>query len=96
MVVDHATVAESTTKSPYVPSLNAIKFSKLRVAIRIPTSFNPARSIGPALSSGHWRNIIVYLLGPFLGAIFAGVPFRLLHIEGLQEHEPPPRKKAQF
>jgi len=44
-------------------------------------SFNPARSIGPALSSGHWSNIIVYLLGPFLGATFAAVPFRLLHIE---------------
>jgi len=45
-------------------------------------SFNPARSIGPALSSGHWSNIIVYLVGPFLGAAFAAVPFRLLHIEG--------------
>jgi len=43
-------------------------------------SFNPARSIGPALSSGH-SNIIVYLLGPFLGAVFAAMPFRLLHIE---------------
>jgi len=26
-------------------------------------SFNPARSIGPALSSGHWSNIIVHLVG---------------------------------
>jgi len=44
-------------------------------------SFNPARSIGPALSSGHWSNIIVYLVGPLLGATFAAVPFRLLHVE---------------
>jgi len=44
-------------------------------------SFNPARSIGPALSSGHWSNIIVYLVGPFLGATFAAVPFRFLQIE---------------
>ena len=42
-------------------------------------SFNPARSIGPALSSGHWSNILVYLIGPLLGAIFASIPFRILH-----------------
>ena len=41
-------------------------------------SFNPARSIGPALSSGHWSNIFVYLIGPLLGAVFAGIPFRIL------------------
>jgi len=42
-------------------------------------SFNPARSIGPALSSGHWSNILVYLIGPLMGAILAGIPFRVLH-----------------
>lgn len=44
-------------------------------------SFNPARSIGPALSSGHWGNILVYLIGPLLGALLAAIPFRLLHQE---------------
>jgi MIP family channel proteins len=39
-------------------------------------SFNPARSIGPALSSGHWSNIYVYLTGPFLGALLSTIPFR--------------------
>ena len=41
-------------------------------------SFNPARSIGPALSSGHWSNIYVYLTGPFLGALLSAIPFRLI------------------
>ena len=40
-------------------------------------SFNPARSIGPAVSSDHWSNILVYLIGPFLGAVCAALPFRL-------------------
>ena len=44
-------------------------------------SFNPARSIGPALSSGHWSNILVYLIGPLLGALLAAIPFRLSHQE---------------
>jgi MIP family channel proteins len=41
-------------------------------------SFNPARSIGPALFSWHWRDQYVYLVGPLLGAILAAVPFRLI------------------
>jgi MIP family channel proteins len=43
-------------------------------------SFNPARSIGPALSSGHWSNIYVYLTGPFLGALLSAIPFRLIEL----------------
>ena len=35
-------------------------------------SMNPARSIGPALISGHLENLWIYLIGPILGAI-AGV-----------------------
>jgi len=45
-------------------------------------SFNPARSIGPALSSGHWSNIYVYLTGPFLGALLSAIPFRLIERDG--------------
>lgn len=35
------------------------------------TSTNPARSLGPALISGEWRDWWVYWLGPALGAILA-------------------------
>ncbi len=36
-------------------------------------SLNPARSIGPALASGHMENIEVYLIGPLLGGALAGL-----------------------
>jgi MIP family channel proteins len=41
-------------------------------------SFNPARSVGPALMSWHWANEYVYLIGPLLGAVFAALLFKLL------------------
>jgi MIP family channel proteins len=41
-------------------------------------SFNPVRSIGPALSSGHWSNLYVYLVGPLLGAVVSAIPFRMV------------------
>lgn len=37
-------------------------------------SMNPARSFGPALASGDFSNIWIYITAPFLGALFA-VPF---------------------
>ncbi|HYW00065.1 MAG TPA: aquaporin [Candidatus Acidoferrum sp.] len=53
-------------------------------------SFNPARSIGPALSSGDWSNILVYLIGPLLGALVAAIPFRLSQRETKLEFSPCP------
>ncbi len=34
-------------------------------------SMNPARSIGPALVSGHWASLWIYLTAPLLGALLA-------------------------
>ena len=36
-------------------------------------SLNPARSIAPAILSGDFSNIATYLIGPFAGAIIAGL-----------------------
>lgn len=50
-------------------------------------SFNPARSIGPALWSWHWGDEYVYLVGPLLGAVFAALLFRL--VENAKKSECP-------
>jgi glycerol uptake facilitator-like aquaporin len=49
-------------------------------------SFNPARSIGPALVSGYFGNLDVYVIGPVIGAIIAGYVFRVI-----REHDRPTR-----
>lgn len=39
--------------------------------------FNPARSLGPSLASGYFTNLYVYLIGPVIGALCAGLLFRV-------------------
>jgi MIP family channel proteins len=41
-------------------------------------SMNPARSIGPALISGHTGDLWLYVAGPVIGAISASMAYRLL------------------
>jgi aquaporin Z len=40
-------------------------------------STNPARSLGPALVSGEWRQFWIYLVGPLMGAALAVALLRL-------------------
>lgn len=42
-------------------------------------SMNPARSMAPALVSGHTEHLWIYLVAPVLGAAFAVPVFHLLH-----------------
>jgi len=47
--------------------------------------FNPARSFGPALSSDYFSSFYVYVIGPVVGAMIAGVLFRW--ILGSRDHQ---------
>jgi aquaporin Z len=40
-------------------------------------SFNPARTLGPAIASPYLDNLYVYLIGTFAGGIAAGILFRV-------------------
>ena len=41
-------------------------------------SINPARTIGPAVATGDFDGIVVYLVAQFLGGIIAGILYRVL------------------
>jgi aquaporin NIP len=41
-------------------------------------SMNPARSLGPALAAGEWRDFWVYLAGPVLGAALGAFAYQLV------------------
>ena len=41
-------------------------------------SMNPARSLGPALASGEWTAIWIYLLAPVAGAVVGALAYQLM------------------
>lgn len=41
-------------------------------------SMNPARSVGPALVSGQYRSIWVYVVGPVVGAVAGAWAYNLI------------------
>ena len=41
-------------------------------------STNPARSLGPAVISGHWNDLWIYFVGPMAGALLASLACSLL------------------
>jgi len=51
-------------------------------------SMNPARSFGPALVSGTWTALWVYLSAPLLGAALAAMLYRWLRETSMRTHEP--------
>ncbi len=56
-------------------------------------SMNPARSFGPALVSGNWHDLWVYIAGPVLGAAVGAFAYQFVrgeHPPAGQEAEPEP------
>lgn len=49
---------------------------------------NPARSLGPAIVSGDYKNIWVYIIGPTIGAVFASMLYTSLRITKPIKPEP--------
>ncbi|XP_027164826.1 probable aquaporin NIP7-1 [Coffea eugenioides] len=45
-------------------------------------SMNPARSLGPAIVSGDFTFLWIYLAAPTLGAIFGAILYRLIRLQG--------------
>jgi aquaporin NIP len=41
-------------------------------------SMNPARSFGPALAAGEWKDFWLYVTGPVVGAIAGGLAYQLV------------------
>ncbi len=50
-------------------------------------SMNPARSFGPALVAGEWRDFWVYVVGPLLGAFVGALAYELAR--GDRKADPP-------
>lgn len=52
-------------------------------------SMNPARSIGPALASGAWHDLWIYVAGPILGAAIGVFAYELVRGKASQHREIP-------
>lgn len=44
-------------------------------------SMNPARSLGPALASGTWPHLWIYIAGPLIGAVLGAFSYELVRGE---------------
>lgn len=51
------------------------------------TGLNPTRSLAPALVTGQFQSLWLYLLAPFLGAVSAVLVHRVIHTEQLETPE---------
>jgi aquaporin-4 len=51
-------------------------------------SMNPARTLGPAIVSGHWEFHWIYWVGPIVGALIAGFIMQYLYVKKAEKTEP--------
>jgi len=71
---------------PFTPALFPVLYAAM-VFLEAPvsgTSTNPARSLGPAVISGQWRDWWVYGVGPLLGALVGVAVYRFTRLNRLE------------
>jgi len=56
-------------------------------------SMNPSRSLGPAIVTGRFDALWIYVVGPFVGAALAVAGNAMLH--GSSDRDPEARRAAQ-
>ncbi|XP_047970889.1 probable aquaporin NIP5-1 [Salvia hispanica] len=53
-------------------------------------SMNPVRTLGPAVASGNYKSIWIYLVAPTLGAVAGAAIYTLVKLRGEEEEAPRP------
>jgi MIP family channel proteins len=51
-------------------------------------SLNPARSFGPAIASGNFEGLLVYWIGPIIGAVVAALLYEMVFLRGEKPTSP--------
>ncbi|MCL7032165.1 hypothetical protein MKW94_026033, partial [Papaver nudicaule] len=57
-------------------------------------SMNPARTIGPAVASKHYKGIWVYLVGPLLGTLMGAWSYNMIRVSNKPVHDISPRSSS--
>ncbi|KAI3983124.1 hypothetical protein MKX01_030846 [Papaver californicum] len=57
-------------------------------------SMNPARTIGPAVASKHYKGIWVYLVGPLLGTLMGAWSYNMIRVSDKPVHAISPRSSS--
>ena len=81
LVVFATAVDKRNNSSPMLPPLLIGLTVTVAHLLLIPytgTSINPARSFGPAIISGIWKDHWVFWIGPLLGGVIGGVLYRFV------------------
>jgi MIP family channel proteins len=58
-------------------------------------SMNPARSFGPALASGTWHDLWIYLVAPLVGAAIGVFAYEVVRGTSLSHSEPSPDRRPK-
>jgi MIP family channel proteins len=58
-------------------------------------SMNPARSFGPALASGTWHDLWIYLVAPLVGAAIGVFAYEVVRGTSLSHPEPSPDRRPK-